>query len=932
VTCGRHRHRTAHRPRGQGLARPQQDARRWLLQSTRRPLRDGNHDDGLPADAIARPRHRGAIVTIEIPGYRIERELGRGGMAVVYLAEQVSLQRRVALKVMSEDIGGDATFTERFLREARIAARLAHPNIITVHEVGRHADWNFIAMEFHDGGDLKGRLRRGLDRRTALSITRDLARALGFAHEAGYIHRDIKPANVIFRRDGSPVLMDFGIAKATAGDTRLTQAGAILGTPYYMSPEQVNGEEPDARSDLYSLGVMLYEMLTGQIPYTGETAMSIMFAHVARPVPVLPPGLADYQPLVGRMLAKKRPERVQAAAEVVAELERLLQALPHDVPAPDAVRAAPLPAVADSTRGLTLSPGETGAAPVAAATVEVPRPPAGGDAGTGLTLTFADSAPAADPGTGLTLTFADNAPASAATVPAGAGTSPLAETSARAPAPATAAPAPPAAVPPLPAVAPTPPATVAAASPSPTASTSARTASEDAATQMMTDGTKPALAGTAPASSAATAGAASTTAGATTAARRKRPDVGSVIRGRFELVAKLGQGGMGTVFKGVDLLKREAGEAEPYVAVKLLSSALGRSANALRLIQRETSRSQALSHPNIITVYDFDRDDDQLFMTMELLDGDPLDEAIAHGHLQRATPEERARIIEQMAAGLAYAHQNLVVHSDFKPGNVFLCADGRVKVLDFGIARVIDGGGGDTLHAYTPRYATAELMQRQDAHPADDVYALACVAYEVMTGNHPFDGKTIIQAQASGMKPARIAGASRHQWAAIERGLAFERADRIQDAAAFLATFKPGLNWKLIGAVAAATAVGIAGLAAWLGVLATDPEADIPEAERAAAVAHVATAQQYLAQAASSPRLWLTRYPAAIDEFARALRANPFNADALAALESEARAVLALPANTVIEKQNLDARIGTLLRVENVPLRDELLARQAATR
>src|SRR5690606_30466750 len=200
---------------------------------------------------------------MQIPGYRIIRKIAQGGMSTVYLAIQISVGRVVALKVMSPTLNGDPSFSERFQREANIVGQLSHPNIVAIYDIGRHENWNYIAMDYLPGGSVHDRMMKGITASEALGITRDIAIALDHAHEKGYVHRDIKPENILFRADNSAVLTDFGVAKGVGVVSRMTNVGQVVGTPHYMSPEQTRGRDLDARSDLYSLGVVFYEMLTG---------------------------------------------------------------------------------------------------------------------------------------------------------------------------------------------------------------------------------------------------------------------------------------------------------------------------------------------------------------------------------------------------------------------------------------------------------------------------------------------------------------------------------------------------------------------------------------------------------------------------------------------------------------------------------------------
>ncbi|MFN9739965.1 MAG: protein kinase domain-containing protein, partial [Pseudomonadota bacterium] len=243
---------------------------------------------------------------IQVPGYQIQRQIGVGGMATVYLAVQTSLEREVALKVMTPALVADPNFSRRFLQEARTLASLSHPNIVSVFDVGVTDDQlHYFSMQLLPGGDLAQRIRSGpIGPTEAARLLAGVARALGFAHLRGFVHRDVSPANILFDATGNPVLTDFGIARALTSVSRLTHAGASVGTSLYMSPEQARGGAVDARSDLYSLGAVVHEALTGRPPYDGEDGFAIAYAHVFEPVPRLPPALAAWQPLLDSALAK----------------------------------------------------------------------------------------------------------------------------------------------------------------------------------------------------------------------------------------------------------------------------------------------------------------------------------------------------------------------------------------------------------------------------------------------------------------------------------------------------------------------------------------------------------------------------------------------------------------------------------------------------
>ena len=265
----------------------------------------------------------------DIPGYKILSELGRGGIATVYLALQESLDRQVALKVMSPLLAMEPDYAERFIREGRTVAQLSHPNIITVYDIGLQKHQLFIAMEYIPGGNMRTlMMEHENDPEWALSVAGQIALALGYAHTIGIVHRDVKPENILFRESGAAVLTDFGIAKTITSNTNLTRAGTIIGTPKYMSPEQTDGLGNDPRTDIYSLGIILFEMLTGHVPYDSENSMAVLYAHVHSPIPELPEDLSDLQPLLNTLLAKKKEDRADDSDEL-AEIIRITRRERH---------------------------------------------------------------------------------------------------------------------------------------------------------------------------------------------------------------------------------------------------------------------------------------------------------------------------------------------------------------------------------------------------------------------------------------------------------------------------------------------------------------------------------------------------------------------------------------------------------------------------
>ncbi|PIE43010.1 MAG: hypothetical protein CSA50_07395 [Gammaproteobacteria bacterium] len=256
----------------------------------------------------------------DIPGYKIEKVLGKGGMATVYLAIQENFGRQVALKVMHKTLMEDESWAKRFQREAKTVAKLCHQSIVPVYDVGCFEQLHYMSMEYLPGGDLKDKMRKGLTVLDSIIIMKKIARGLDHAGSKGLVHRDIKPENILFRDDGSPVISDFGISRLTDSNTNITVTGSMVGTPHYMSPEQARGVEVDPRSDLYSLGVMLYELLTGDVPFTGTSAINIGIKHISEQPKRLPERLHGFQKLLDKAMAKNPDDRFQTGEEFNAAL------------------------------------------------------------------------------------------------------------------------------------------------------------------------------------------------------------------------------------------------------------------------------------------------------------------------------------------------------------------------------------------------------------------------------------------------------------------------------------------------------------------------------------------------------------------------------------------------------------------------------------
>ena len=270
-----------------------------------------------------------SLIGSKLGKYEIRTEIGRGGMGAVYRGYDPMLERYVAIKVLAPHLVWEADFVERFLREARAAARLKHPNIVTIYDVGQESGWYYYVMEYLEGQTLSELIqRRGpLSSEQAISILRPLADALDYAHHEGLVHRDIKPGNILLGKAGRVTLTDFGIARA-AQQARLTATGTILGSPTYMSPEQTKGLSVDSRSDQYSLAVVAYEMMSGRVPFEADSTLSLMYKVVHEsppPIRQAVPGLpAGVEAVLGQALAKEPGDRYRTVSAFIEELGKAL--------------------------------------------------------------------------------------------------------------------------------------------------------------------------------------------------------------------------------------------------------------------------------------------------------------------------------------------------------------------------------------------------------------------------------------------------------------------------------------------------------------------------------------------------------------------------------------------------------------------------------
>jgi serine/threonine-protein kinase PpkA len=296
---------------------------------------------------------------VKIPGHRLEKKIGQGGMAAVYLGVQEAFDRKVAIKILTPKTTADQEFATRFLREAKTVAQLSHSNIIPVYDFGEVGGYYYMSMEYLPGGSLSTLVKSGLELEEALPIIEDIASALDFAHSKGIIHRDVKPENIMFRENHDAVLTDFGIAKRKDASDGVTVAGAVMGTPKYMSPEQIGGKELDGRCDIYALGVMFYEMLMTHVPYQSEDYMALAMMHVRDPIPRLSLQFANAQHFLEKMMAKDREERFRTGEEVAKAARQLRETgqyqtgtrISGSASKPTGVRSGSFPS-ANTTRGM----------------------------------------------------------------------------------------------------------------------------------------------------------------------------------------------------------------------------------------------------------------------------------------------------------------------------------------------------------------------------------------------------------------------------------------------------------------------------------------------------------------------------------------------------------------------------------------------------
>lgn len=397
---------------------------------------------------------------------------------------------------------------------------------------------------------------------------------------------------------------------------------------------------------------------------------------------------------------------------------------------------------------------------------------------------------------------------------------------------------------------------------------------------------------------------------------------GTVIKQRFVLEQLLGKGGMGLVFGAIDGRKLEARDPNPRVALKVLNAEFARHPQSFMALQREARKAQTLAHPNVVTVFDFDRDGDMVYMTMELLKGRSLDAIVREGRGKGNSSEIAMPIVRGIAEGLAYAHRKGIVHSDLKPGNIFIAEDGTAKILDFGIARAVpsavteetkDEFDAGSLGAYTEAYATDEMVAGVDPHPVDDMYALGIIAYELVTGFHPYQRHSAPNARKLGIKPPPLKGLKRKQARAIESCLSFERKARPQNASEFLKAFRGVTLLQKATLVASAVLALAAGYLSYQNYVETSPA--IPFGELPAQVQ-----QDFRASMQVGDEAWAfyerdgfaDAIGTALSSYAKAYDLHPRNRDAVAALNRGADEALRAAIDDVEKRREIARELQEL--------------------
>lgn len=633
----------------------------------------------------------------QLDEYRLEAVLGRGGMARIYRGFDVRLNRKVAIKVIDAPFRTDPDYIVRFEREAQAIARLKHPHIVTLYRYGEADGLLYLAMEYIEGADLAAILagyradQSLMPAARAGQIIRPICLALDYAHQQGVVHRDVKPSNIMVDPEGRPVLTDFGLALL---DNRTR--GEIFGTPHYMAPEQVvSSAGATPQSDLYSIGVILFEIFTGKLPFDAVHPHELAMLHLTEPPPPLRqlnPALSpELEAVVLKALAKTPEERFPGGAALADALDQALQS--QEKPQP---RVEALPS-AEATAG----PEENSRVAGPAAVSPPPLPagaaaPAQPSAKKGQLITthyllkniralFSDLT--------LSLTEEELRQLCVDLIDFKPVHHQLAQSNGK-------------------------------------AEIIDRLLEYAEQTLQLDE-----LLALAKELNPALYEKHQPYYGLASISRR---DLVGRSLGQYHLVERLGQGGMADVYKAYQpSLAR-------YVAVKVIHSHLANDEEFLERFEREAIAVAGLHHPNIVQVFDFAREDDLYYMVMEFVDGATLEaELKSRRERQELLPlAETVTLFQALASAIDYAHSRNVIHRDIKPGNIMFTSRQRVVLTDFGIARLLTVPSYTTRSAVlgTPAYMSPEQAQGEPVDERSDIYSLGVILYELVTGRIPFEG------------------------------------------------------------------------------------------------------------------------------------------------------------------------------------------------
>jgi serine/threonine protein kinase len=615
----------------------------------------------------------------QLDEYRLEALLGQGGMARVYKGFDIHLKRWAAIKIIDMPLQTEADSVARFKREAQAVAQLRHPNIVGIYRYGEVNGLLYIAMEYIEGVDLDAQLtgyqasRQNFPIQKASQIIRSICLALDYAHSHGVIHRDVKPSNIMIDQQGRAILTDFGLALLDDYRTR----GEILGTPHYLAPEQaISSANAVPQSDLYSVGVMLYEIFAGQLPFAAEHPLDVAMLHLTEEPPAprtIKPDLSlELEAVILKALAKEPEERYQTGAALVDALDQALggadaagniELVRQDKKEADSEQAL-APAVVQAKQGQLITPRYL------LENIEILLTKLTEDLTEEQLCQLCFGLPDFEPVHRQLTQSKGKAEMIQRLLEYAEQTLQLDELLAL------------------------------ARSHNPTIYERYKPYHDLAATSS--------------------------------------GDLAGKTLGKYHLIERLGHGGMADVYKAY-----QSGLAR-FVAIKIIHSHLADNEEFIERFESEAMAVANLRHPNIVQVFDFDRQDDRYYMVMEFVDGPTLEAELKHHRAsgQLLSLSESMTIFKALAGAIDYAHARGVIHRDLKPGNIMFTPNRRVVLTDFGIARIAGLPSYTVTNAVigTPAYMSPEQAQGLTIDTRSDIYSLGVILYELVTGKAPFEG------------------------------------------------------------------------------------------------------------------------------------------------------------------------------------------------